>query len=252
MQHEHLNIDTQGTVRILTLTGKPKRGNPLTQALASDLLAAVLDAENDSTIHAIVIAGTPTHFSVGADLNEVRQLSGVSAVLADWLQEFDRIAEARKPTIAAVRGYAMGGGFELALTCDLMVVAEDAQLALPETGVGVIAGQGGTQRILQRAGRSYASDLILTGRVLDGIEAVQAGIAARVCPTDQVVETAIAVAHDIAKRSPAAIRFAREVLHEASDNPIRQSLKMERLYASLVLDTSECRERIDAFFSRKS
>ncbi|WP_027133487.1 enoyl-CoA hydratase/isomerase family protein [Geminicoccus roseus] len=249
---EHLAITTDGPVRILTMTGQPRRGNPLSDRMAKDLVAALVEAEQDDSIHAVVLAGTPTHFSVGADLTEVHHKTAIEAVLADWLEEFDRFAHARKPTIAAVRGHAVGGGFELALSCDLMVCAEDANLALPETGIGVIAGQGGTQRILHLAGRAIAADLILTGRALTGAEAGAHGIAARVVPADQVLGKAIELGKKIAERSPPAIRFAREVLREAAEDPIRQSLKLERLLASLILDTPERKERVGAFLNRKS
>lgn len=248
---DHLAITTDGPVRILTMTGQPRRGNPLSQRMAEDLVAALVAAERDDAIHALVLAGTPTHFSVGADLTEVHGKTAIEAVLADWLEEFDRFGQARKPTIAAVRGHAVGGGFELALSCDLIVCAEDANLALPETGIGVIAGQGGTQRLLQLAGRAIAADLILTGRTLSGVEAGSYGIAARVVPAEQVLATAIGIGKKIAERSPPAIRFAREVLREAADHPIRQSLKLERLLASLILDTPERKERVGAFLSRK-
>ena len=179
-------------------------------------------------------------------------MTGIDAVLADWLEEFDRFAKARKPTIAAVRGHAVGGGFELALSCDILVCAEDANLALPETGIGVIAGQGGTQRLIQMAGRAIASDLILTGRSLSGREASALGIAARSCPADKVFETAIAVGKKIAERSAPAVRFAREVIREASEHPMRQSLRMERLLAALILDTPERKQRVAAFLNRKA
>jgi enoyl-CoA hydratase/carnithine racemase len=247
-----IEIRTEGPVRVVTMTGQPRRGNPLSRELARDLVRALEDAERDPAVHALVLAGTPTHFSVGADLTEVHRLTAVDAVLDDWLEEFDRFAQARKPTIAAVRGHAVGGGFELALSCDIIVCAEDARLALPETGIGVIAGQGGTQRIMQLAGRAIAADLILTGRTLTGTEAGAYGIAARVCPAEKVVEEAIAVGQGIAERSPAAIRFAREVLREAADHPIRQSLRLERLLAFLILDTPERKRRVEAFLNRKS
>lgn len=249
---EHLDASTEGPVRILTMTGKPRRGNPLSRQLASDLVAKLIEAERDPAIHALVLAGTETHFSVGADLAEVDQMTGVDAVLADWLEEFDRFAETRKPTIAAVRGHAVGGGFELALSCDIIVCAEDANLALPETGIGVIAGQGGTQRLIQMAGRAIATDLILTGRSLSGREASALGIAARSCPADQVIEGAIAIGKKIAERSAPAVRFAREVIREAAEHPMRQSLRMERLLAALILDTPERKQRVAAFLNRKA
>ena len=246
-----LTASTDGPVRILTMTGQPKRGNPLSRELAGLLVAALIDAERDEVVHAVVLCGTATHFSVGADLSEVHAMTAIDAVLADWLDEFDRFAQAKKPTIAAVRGHAVGGGFELALSCDLMVCADDANLALPETGIGVIAGQGGTQRLLQLAGRAVAADLILTGRSLSGQEAAAYGIAARVAPSDQVLPTAIDLGKQIALRSPPAIRFAREVLREAADGPIRQSLRLERLLAALILDTPERKERTAAFLARR-
>lgn len=252
MRREHLDIKTEGPVRILTMTGKPRRGNPLSRELAADLVNALIEAEQDASIHALVLAGTETHFSVGADLEEVSQMTGIDAILADWLEQFDRFAEARKPTIAAVRGHAVGGGFELALSCDILVCAEDANLALPETGIGVIAGQGGTQRLIQMAGRAIASDLILTGRSLSGREASALGIAARSCPADQVVEGAISIGKRVAERSAPAVRFAREVIREAAEHPMRQSLRMERLLAALILDTPERKQRVSAFLNRKT
>ncbi|WP_274629006.1 enoyl-CoA hydratase/isomerase family protein [Arvimicrobium flavum] len=252
MTETSLSIEDRGPVRILTMTGRPKRGNPLSAALTRALHDAVLAAERDPEVRVMVLAGTESYFSVGADLTEVHELSATQAVLDDWLAEFDRIAQARKPLIAAVRGVALGGGFELALTCDMIVCASDAKLGLPETGIGVIAGQGGTQRLLQLAGRSVATDLILTGRNLSGAEALAMGIVARSCPADQVLDQAVAVAEAIAARSQVAVRFAREVLREAADHPIRQSLKVERLLASLVLDSQECRDGIGEFLARKS
>jgi enoyl-CoA hydratase/carnithine racemase len=179
-------------------------------------------------------------------------MTAVDAVLADWLEEFDRFAAARKPTIAAVRGHAVGGGFELALSCDIMVCAEDANLALPETGIGVIAGQGGTQRLIQLAGRAIASDLILTGRALSGLEAAALGIAARTCPAADVLAQAVAIGRRIGERSAPAVRFAREVIREAAEHPMRQSLRMERLLAALILDTPERKQRVAAFLNRKA
>lgn len=248
---EFLEVTTEGAVRLLHMTGRPSRGNPLSGRLTTQLLGALIEAERDDTVRAIVLCGTATHFSVGADLREVDRLTAVEAVLDDWLDEFDRIATARKPVIAAVRGHAVGGGLELALSCDLMICAVDARLSLPETGIGVIAGQGGTQRLIQRAGRSVAADLILTGRMLDGQEAVQLGIASRVVEAERVVEEAKVMARVIAERSQPAIRFAREVLREASEGHQRQSLRLERLLASVVLDTEERKERVGTFLESR-
>jgi enoyl-CoA hydratase/carnithine racemase len=246
-----LAIDNLGAVRVLTMTGVPRRGNPMSSTLASLLLAAVADAASDDTVRCLVLAGTPSHFCVGADLTEIARLHAVDAVLAGWLDDLDTLRHSSKPIIAAVRGHAVGGGFELALYCDLIVAADDAQFALPETGIGVIAGQGGSQRLAALAGRAVAADLVLTGRVLSGREAGAYGIAARVVANADVLDTAIMMAQAIAARSTPAVRFAREVLFESSEGPLRQSLRIERLLAALVLDTPEAHERIGAFLDRK-
>jgi len=251
MNGESISAENRGPVRIVTMTGHPRRGNPMSQELGRALLAHFAAAMADDGVRAIVLAGTATHFCVGADLVEVSRLQAVQAVLSGWLDELDSIRRAPKPIIAAVRGHAVGGGFELALYCDLIVAAEDARFALPETGIGVIAGQGGTQRLIGLAGRAIAADLILTGRELSGAEARSHGIVARAVPAHEVLETAVTMAEAIARRSAPAVAFAREVLLEASEGPIRQSLRIERLLAALVLDTPEARQRIGEFLTRR-
>jgi len=252
MSKNYLSITDRGSVRLLTMTGVPRRGNPMSPELTSKLLGALNDAMHDETIRCVVLAGTDTHFCVGADLIDVAKLRGVNAILSGWLDDLDTIRRMPKPVIAAVRGHAVGGGFELALYCDLIIAAEDARFALPETGIGVIAGQGGTQRLIGLAGRAVAADLILTGRVLSGEEAKNHGIAARAVPSAEVLETALAVAEDIAQRSAPAVAFAREILLEASEGPLRQSLRIERLLAALVLDTPEASDRIGKFLERRN
>ena len=251
MTAQPVTATDHGPVRVLTMTGEPRRGNPMSAELAGALLAAIDAASRDRAVKCLVLAGTVTHFCVGADLKEVAKMRAVDAVLGGWLTDLDAIRRSPKPIIAAVRGHAVGGGFELALYCDLIVAADDARFALPETGIGVIAGQGGTQRLVSLCGRAIAADLILTGRELSGREAHAYGIAARAVPAQSVVETAIAVAQAIAARSAPAITFAREVLLESTEGPLRQSLRIERLLAALVLDTPEAQERIGAFLNRR-
>jgi enoyl-CoA hydratase/carnithine racemase len=178
-------------------------------------------------------------------------LNPSAAIASGWLDGLDQLRRSSKPIIAAVRGHAVGGGFELALCCDLIVAAHDAHFALPETGIGVIAGQGGSQRLIAMCGRAIAADLILTGRALSGQEAYDCGVVARVTRPDCVLEEAIAVGQAVAARSAIAVAFAREVLFEASEGPLRQSLRIERLLAALVLDTPEAHRRIGEFLSRR-
>lgn len=245
------SISDDGAVRTITMTGVPRRGNPMSASLADALLKSIEAANQDDAIRCIVLAGTPTHFCVGADLTEVAKLNGIDAVRGRWLDNLDAIRRSAKPIVAAVRGHCVGGGLELALYCDLIVAAENAHFALPETGIGVIAGQGGSQRLIVCCGRTIAADLILTGRVLSGMEAATYGLAARVVAADDVLPTALEIARAISARSAPAIAFAREVLFEASEGHLRQSLRIERLLASLVLDTSEAKERIGGFLKAR-
>jgi enoyl-CoA hydratase/carnithine racemase len=251
MSTPFVEVADEGPVRTITMTGSPRRGNPMSAGLARALLQALDAAMADDGVKCIVLAGTPTHFCVGADLGEVSRMRAIDAVLAGWLDELDAIRRSRKPIVAAVRGHAVGGGFELALYCDLIVAADDARFALPETGIGVVAGQGGTQRLAGLAGRAIAADLILTGRELSGREAGAHGIAARVVPCDAVLRTAVDVALAIAARSAPAVAFAREVMREATEGHLQQSLRIERLLAALVLDTPQAHERIGAFLQRQ-
>jgi enoyl-CoA hydratase/carnithine racemase len=223
----------------------------MSSALAQALLSAVESAAKDDAVKCLVLAGTPTHFCVGADLREVAKLRAFDAIAAHWLDDLDAIRRSPKPIVAAVRGHAVGGGFELALYCDLIVAAEDARFALPETGIGLIAGQGGSQRLAALAGRAVAADLILTGRVLSGREAQACGVAARAVQADEVLATALEMARAIASRSAPAVAFAREVLFEASEGPLRQSLRIERLLAALILDSTEAQQRVGDFLQRR-
>jgi enoyl-CoA hydratase/carnithine racemase len=233
------------------MTGVPRRGNPMSSSLADALLKTIDAAAYDDAVSCIVLAGTQTHFCVGADLEEVAKLNAIEAVRGQWLDNLDTIRRSPKPIIAAVRGHCVGGGLELALYCDIIIAAEDARFSLPETGIGVIAGQGGTQRLIACCGRMLAADLILTGRVLTGTEAGAYGLAARIVPAASVLPSAIEVAEGVAARSAPAIAFAREVLLEASEGHLRQSLRIERLMASLVLDTPEAKTRIGHFLTAR-
>lgn len=248
---DYIAIETDGPVRILRMTGQPKRGNPMSTAMMRALLAAVRDGEQDPTIRCLALFGTETHFSVGADIDEMMDKRAIDWALDRWMDDWDTLRSSRKPIVAGVRGHAVGGGFELALLCDMIVCAEDARLALPETALGVIPGTGGGQRLVTLCGRAVAADLILTGRTLSGTEARDLGIAARAVPAKAVEGEVISVCKAIAERSPTAIAFAREVLRQATEGPIAQSLRIERLLAYLVFDSDDRQRRMQAFLSRK-
>jgi enoyl-CoA hydratase/carnithine racemase len=248
---DSIQIQTIGAVRVIHLTGKPKRANPLSTALMRELLEAVRDLGTDDSVGAAVITGTEQFFSVGSDISEMANKNALEWIERSWMDDWDMLRQAPKPIVAAVRGMALGGGLELALLCDLMVCGENARIALPETGIGVVPGAGGTQRLIALCGRAIATDMILTGRELTGLEAASHGIAARTVPDDQVLETAIAMAQRISERGKLAVRFTRELLREASDGPIRQSLRLERLMAYMVFDSPEVHAHLNGFLERK-
>ncbi|MCF3936108.1 enoyl-CoA hydratase-related protein [Acuticoccus sp. M5D2P5] len=247
----HIEVEHRAAVTHIKMIGSPDRGNPLSEEMVAALLGAMDAAEADDAVKAMVLSGTERHFCVGADLRDIDTREAIAAVLGNWLEGHDKLTRRQKPVIAAVRGHAVGGGFELALGCDMIVAAEDARFSLPETGIGVIPGQQGTQRIIALAGRAIATDLALTGRVLSGIEARETGIAARAVPADAVVPTALEIGAAIAERSAPSIRFAREILWSASEGHLAQTFRTERLLASLVLDTAEKKERVGAFLAAR-
>jgi enoyl-CoA hydratase/carnithine racemase len=248
---DSIQVSTIGAVRVIQLTGKPKRANPLSSALMRELLEVVRNLGNDDSVCAAVLAGTEQFFSVGSDISEMAGKNALEWLERSWMDDWDTLRQSPKPMVAAVRGMALGGGLELALLCDLMICGEGARLALPETGIGVVPGAGGTQRLMALCGRAIATDMILTGRELTGLEATQYGIAARTVPDAQVLETAIAMAQRISERGKLAVRFSRELLREASDGPIRQSLRLERLMAYMVFDSPEVHQNLNAFLERK-
>ena len=248
---ESIRLQTVGAVRVIQLTGLPKRANPLSAALMQELLQAVRDVETDDAVGAAVITGTDQFFSVGSDIAEMVGKTALDWLERAWMDDWDALRRSAKPLVAAVRGLAMGGGLELALLCDLIVCGEGARLALPETGIGVVPGAGGTQRLIALCGRAIASDMILTGRELSGTEAAAHGVAARTVPDDQVLQTALDMAQRITGRGKLAVRFTRELLREASDGPVWQSLRIERLMAYLVFDSPEVQDHLKAFLDRR-
>ena len=249
--NESIRTETLETVRIIHMTGQPQRANPLNTNMMQALLAAIAEADQDSSIRTSVLVGTPQFFSVGSDILEMNDKRAIDWLEREWMDDWDQIRHSKKPIIAAVRGIAMGGGLELALLCDLIVCANDARLSLPETSIGVVPGAGGTQRLISLIGRALTSDMILTGRELSGSEAAQHGLVSRVVEAEKVLEEAISMAVQIGKRSPFATRLVRELLREASDGPIRQSLRLERLMAYMVFDSEERKERMQKFVDTK-
>jgi enoyl-CoA hydratase len=234
------------------ILNRPERRNALSTAVLEALVAALDALDADPAIRAIVLRGEGKAFAAGADVDELAGISGMQSRTSPRRALWDRIQQRPTPVIAAVHGYALGGGCELALACDIIVAADDARFGLPETGLGIIPGAGGTQRLVRAVGKSLALDVILAGRLLTAAEAVAAGIAARSVPAEDLVATALAVAHEIARRSPIAISLARDAVHRSLDVTLEAGLALEREAFAVARASADADEGIAAFREKRT
>src|SRR5579864_158634 len=200
MSYENILVETRGAVGLITLN-RPQALNALCDALIRELGQALDAFEADDAVGAIVLTGSDKVFAAGADIKEMQSRSFVDVYLGDFVKSWERVTLCRKPVIAAVAGYALGGGCELAMMCDTIVCADSAKFGQPEITLGITPGAGGTQRLTRFVGKAKAMDMILTGRMMDAAEAERAGLVSRVVPADQLIEEAIAVARTIASMS---------------------------------------------------
>ena len=225
-------------------------------ALSFDLLDALAEAlaalDADPTCRAIVITGSGTRaFAAGADIRELAVQTPISLLVDDRFAVWERIAATRKPLIAAVRGFALGGGCELAMSCDLIVAGEDAQFGQPEINLGVMPGAGGTQRLTRAIGRARAMDLILTGRTINAAEAAAAGLVSRVVPADETIEAALELARTIASKAPVAVLAAKEAVRLAEELPLAAGLRHERRAFFALFASEDQTEGMAAFVEKR-
>jgi enoyl-CoA hydratase len=243
-------VERDGDVGICVLN-RPERHNALSTALLEELISALDDFDADPAIRAIVIRGEGPSFAAGADIDELAELSGLEFLTSRRGKLWRALQKRATPMIAACHGWTLGGGCELALACDIVIAARDARFGLPETSLGVIPGAGGTQRLVRAVGKALAMDVILTGRTLTGEEAVAAGLAARCGPAEQLVEAALEIAHEIARRSPIAQRLARDAILRALDVPLDAGLDLERRAFCLARSSADADEGIAAFREKR-
>lgn len=251
MSDDTILITREGAVGIIALN-RPEALNALSARLTTELARAVDEMERDGGINAIVLTGSDAAFAAGADIKEICDKSFIDVfdeqfVTATW----ERIAHCRKPTIAAVSGHAIGGGFELAMMCDIIIAAECARFALPETKIGAIPGAGGTQRLTRAAGKALAMDMILTGRRLTAEEARANGLVSRVVPDGEHLTTAVAVAQEIAGSSRPVVMIAKEAVNKAFETHLAEGIHLERrlLYSTFALH--DRREGMTAFSEKR-
>ncbi len=236
----------------LVRLNRPKQLNAL-NGPTMDLLCETLEAlDADEEIHAIVVTGSQRAFAAGADIGEMATASPIDMLRSNRIGQWDRVRRITKPVIAAVNGWCLGGGCELAMTLDLIIAGEGARFGQPEITIGVIPGAGGTQRLTRAIGKSRAMEMILTGEPMEAAEALARGLVSRVIPDELVVEDALALAATIAMRSPIAVRVAKEAVNAAYELPLTDALAHERRLFYLLFASEDQKEGMAAFLEKRA
>jgi enoyl-CoA hydratase len=248
--YEYILSSVDGPVGLVTLN-RPKQLNALAGPVMEELVNALEAHEADPAIRAMVITGGPTVFAAGADLKEMADATPVDMLLRNRIGLWDRAKRLTKPLIAAVAGYALGGGCELAMLCDIIVAAENARFGQPEINIGLIPGAGGTQRLTRAVGKYVATDMILTGRMLGAEEALQRGLAARVVPRELIVEEAVRLGKELAQRAPISVRLAKEAITRAAEGRVDDGIEFERKAFYLLFATRDSHEGMHAFVEKR-
>jgi enoyl-CoA hydratase len=244
-------IETRGRVGLLTLN-RPKALNALNDALMDELGQALLDFEKDDSIGAVVITGSEKAFAAGADIGAMKDWSYMDVYGTDYItRNWETLKRIRKPVIAAVAGYALGGGCELAMMCDILIAADTAKFGQPEIKLGVIPGAGGTQRLPRAVGKAKAMDLVLTARMMNADEADRAGLVSRVVPADKLLDEAIEVATVIAAMSLPAVMMAKECVNRAFESTLNDGMLFERRLFHSLFGTHDQKEGMAAFVEKR-
>ncbi len=250
MSNQNIIVETRGRVGLIRLN-RPQALNALNSALARELDQALAAFEADGNIGCIVITGSDKAFAAGADIKEMADKTFTEAFLGDFVSSWDRVAHTRKPVVAAVAGFALGGGCELALQCDLIIAADNAKFGQPEIKLGVIPGIGGTQRLTHAVGKAKAMDHILTGRMRDAGEAERAGLVARIVPLASLVEDALKVGETIASMSLPSVLAAKEAVNRAFETSLAVGVRFERGVFHSLFATADQKEGMAAFIAKR-
>jgi enoyl-CoA hydratase len=250
MTYQYVLTETRQAVGLITLN-RPEARNALNSQLVHELMLALEEMDHLDGIRAIVLAGGEKAFAAGADIKEMLALTPDGMRSSGFIQTFARIESITKPVVAAVSGWALGGGCELALACDLIVASDTARFGQPEITIGVIPGAGGTQRLTRRVGKAVAMEVILNNRILSAAEALHFGLVNRVVPVDRCLGEAVALAAEIAARAPVAVRLARHMVLRAFDTPLETGLQEERLEFFEVFASKDRVEGMTAFVEKR-
>jgi enoyl-CoA hydratase len=251
IQFENILIESRGRVGLITLN-RPKALNALNDALMSELGQALLSFDRDDDIGAIVITGSERAFAAGADIGAMANWSYMDVYKTEYItRNWETIRTIRKPVIAAVSGYALGGGCELAMMCDIVIAADNARFGQPEIKLGVMPGAGGTQRLPRAVGKAKAMDLCLTGRMMDAVEAERSGLVSRVVPAERVLEEALEAATVIAAYSLPSVMMAKESINRAYETTLNEGVLFERRVFHSMFATDDQKEGMKAFVEKR-
>jgi enoyl-CoA hydratase len=250
MSTQTIIAERRGRVGIVRLN-RPQALNALNVTLKNELLGAVEAFDADANVGCILMTGSDKAFAAGADIKEMADQSYIDIFRADYTADYERLARVRKPVIAAVAGFALGGGCELAMMCDFIIAADNAKFGQPEIKLGVIPGIGGTQRLARAVGKAKAMDLILTGRMMDAAEAERSGLVARVVPAASLMEEAMKVAETIAAMSQPSLLAAKEAVNRSFETSLAEGVRFERRVFHALFATKDRKEGMAAFIEKR-
>lgn len=249
-EYRHILTETEGHVAIARLN-RPQALNALSGELMDELADALEAFDNDDQIRAIILTGNDRAFAAGADIKEMASAGTIDMLVSMRFGQWERIRKLRKPLIAAVSGFCLGGGNELAMTCDLIVAAESARFGQPEINIGVIPGAGGTQRLTHALGKARAMEIVLTGRPITAHEAYAAGLVTKVVPNEACLDEAKTLAREIATKPPLAVQLAKDAILKSFDLSIEQGLDYERKNFYILFASEDMREGMAAFLEKR-
>jgi enoyl-CoA hydratase len=250
MTYQNILVETKGRVGIIRLN-RPEQLNALNTALKAELARAIDAFDADDAIGCLLITGGDKAFAAGADIKEMADKTFIEAFLGNFAGTWDRASRARKPIVAAVAGFALGGGCELAMQCDVVIAADNAKFGQPEIKLGIIPGIGGTQRLTRAVGKSKAMEMILTGRMMDAAEAEKAGLVARVVPAASLMAEAMKVAETIANMSLPSVLAAKEAVNRAFEGALAEGVIFERRIFHSLFATEDQKEGMKAFVEKR-
>ena len=250
MAYTSILIERRGRVGIVRMN-RPEARNALNEVLRREIYDALHEFDADEAVGAMVLTGDEKAFAAGADIKEMADATPFEMITSGRVEVFDRIRSVKKPVIAAVSGWALGGGCEIALSCDLIVASETAKFGQPEITIGVIPGAGGTQRLARLLGKHLAMEMVLNNRTLSAAEALQFGLVNRVVPVDKYLDEAVALAEEIAGRAPLAVRMGKDAVNAAFETTLTEGLAAERRNFYPLFSTEDQKEGMKAFAEKR-